>query len=366
MEYKVSSVKPAVKIHTCRNCQHQFAGKICNQCGEKIFDEKQLTAKHFFHQVVDFFWHWESKVLKTIKLNFLKPGFVTKENINGIRVPYANPVQLYLVVSLVFYLVVSKVGVTDYIPTYGDHHYYYLSSYPIFSWAKPLDEKTVNAIDSAWTRKGRKMEAELAKDIKQAAEADGSLKVWGRDRADSFYIPANKIQTYAFRQMMGARWTMFQSNVGTYGKTLIFLLLPVMAAFLLLIFFKKIKYYGAALILSTHFMVYNLCFYMLHAVVNVAPMYISESLTGWMMKPFVYVFYNKWTSPVSEFIFGSVFEFMHLLFWIPWLFVAFKRLFNTPWWQNLLISYFLSKIFYFLIYGVLKKLVIAITIWSMH
>lgn len=58
----------------------------------KSFDEKQLGGKHFFNEAIDFFWHWESKVLKTIRLNFLKPGFVTKQNINGIRVPYANSI----------------------------------------------------------------------------------------------------------------------------------------------------------------------------------------------------------------------------------------------------------------------------------
>ncbi len=366
MEYKASDVKPPVHIHTCRNCKHNFTGKICNQCGEKIFDEHQLTAKHFFHQVIDFFWHWENKVLKTIKLNFFKPGFVTQQNLKGIRVPYANPVQLYLVVSLIFYLVVSKVGVTDYIPNYGDHHYYYLSSYPVFKWTEPLDEKVVTAIDSAWTRKGRKMESAIIAEIGENKEADGSFKIVGRNRADSFYIPPAKIESYAFRQMMEARWSMFHSSVGTYGKTLIFLLLPVIAAFFMLVFFKKLKYYGAALVLSTHFIVYNLCFYTLHSLINVAPLYIKKDLGGWMLKPFFFVFYNKWMTPVSEFLFGSSFEFMHMLFWIPWMFVAFKRLFGIPWWQNLLASYFFSKLFYFLIYGALKKLVIAITIWSMH
>jgi Protein of unknown function (DUF3667) len=366
MEYKVSDVKPAVQIHTCHNCKHRFAGKICNQCGEKVFNEEQLTTKHFFHQVIDFFWHWENKVLKTIKLNFLKPGFVTKENLNGVRVPYANPVQLYLVVSLLFYLVVSKVGVSDYIPTYGDHHYFSLSGYTVFKWAEPIDNKVVNAIDSAWTNKGRKMEAELLQEINGAKEPDGSFKLMGRNNKDSFYIPADKLNTYAFRQMMGARWNMFHSSVGTYGKTLIFLLLPVIAGFFFLLFLKKIKYYGAALILATHFMVYNLCFYLLHSLINFAPRYINKELGGWMMKPFFNIFYNDWTGPVSNFIFGSEFEFMHLLFWMPWLLIAFKRLFSIPWWQNLLVSYFLSKVFFFLLYGVLKKIVIAVTIWSMH
>jgi hypothetical protein len=154
--------------------------------------------------------------------------------------------------------------------------------------------------------------------------------------------------------------------VGAYGKTLIFLLLPFIAFLFFLLFYRKIKYYGAALILATHFMIYNLCFFMLHALINWGPgRLFGKGFHGWMMKPFYPVFYNSYTAIVSNFVFGDEFEFMHLLFWMPWLMIAFKRLFETPWWKNIIAAYFCSKVFYFLIYGVLKKVVIAVTIWSM-
>jgi hypothetical protein len=94
-------------------------------------------------------------------------------------------------------------------------------------------------------------------------------------------------------------------------------------------------------------------------------MYIHKDWGGWMFRPFSAVFYNSYTAPVSGFLFGSEFEFLHLLFWIPWLYIAFRRLFNTVWWKNLLIAYFCSRIFFFFIFGILKKIVIAITIWSL-
>src|SRR5882757_660843 len=366
MDYKVSDVKQPVEIHTCRNCKHTFSGKICNHCGEKVFDEKQLSTKNFIHQTFDFFLHWESKVLKTIRLNFLKPGFVTKENLRGVRVPYAKPIQLYLVVAVVFYLIVSKVGVTDYIPAFGDHHYYPLSEYVPLKWTKPLDNAVVNGIDSMWTRKGRQIEAELTADIKDNIKPDGSLTLIERNRTDSLVIPANKIAAYTFNEMQVLRWKTFQAKVGTFGKTLIFILLPFFAALFFLFFFKKIKYYGAALILATHFMVYNMCFYALNAVVSFWPYQLGENYGGWLTRPFTAVFYNRCTQPVSEVIFCGKFEFIHLLFWMPWFFIAFKRLFNTVWWKNLLISYFCSRVFFYLLFGVLKKLLIAFTIWTMH
>ena len=166
--------------------------------------------------------------------------------------------------------------------------------------------------------------------------------------------------------MQVVRDTLYEHSVAAFGKILIFVLLPVFAAFFFLFFFKKIKYYGAALIFATHFMVYNLCVYSLNCLISIAPGKIYKPLEGWVMKPLKILFYNDAIAPFSTFIFGEGFEFFHILFWMPWLFIAFKRLFNTPWWKNLIISYLCCKIFYYLIFGVLKKALIAFTIWSMH
>lgn len=351
--------------HTCKNCGHVFEGKVCNQCGEKVFHEHHLSAGHFFHEVIDFFYHFENKVLKTIWLNFIKPGFVTKENLRGVRIPYANPVQLYLVVNLIFYLVVSKVGVTDYIPNVGDHHYFQLSEYPAFRWASPLDEAAENAIDSAYYHKQQKIYQAIESGYAQQTDEQGQVKVYGPWRRDSTLISADQMKIMAFEETRKLTRVAYGASVKTYGKTLIFLLLPLIALVFFLFFRRKLKYYGSALTLATHFMVYNLCFYSLHALINISPMYLNKDWGGWMMKPFYYLFYNEYTAPVSSAVFGSEFEFMHLLFWMPWFYIAFRRLFNTVWWKNLLISYFCSRIFFFLVFGVLKKVVIAITVWSL-
>ena len=360
------STKSINSSHTCKNCGHPFEGKVCNQCGEKVFHEHHLSAGHFFHEVIDFFYHFENKVLKTIWLNFIRPGFVTKENLRGVRIPYANPVQLYLVVNLIFYLVVSKVGVTDYIPNMGDHHYYKVSDYPALRWAEPLDQAVEESIDSAYYHKQQQVYSALIENYREASDEQGQVKVYGPWRLDSTRISAEQMKLMAFEETRKLARVAYGASVKTYGKTLIFLLLPLIALIFFLLYRRKLKYYGSALTLATHFMVYNLCFYSLHAMINVGPIYINENFGGWMMKPFYFIFYNDYTGPVSSFIFGSEFEFMHLLFWIPWLFIAFRRLFNTSWWKNLLASYFCSKIFFFLVFGVLKKIVIAITIWSLH
>ncbi len=350
---------------TCKNCKHIFHGKICNQCGEKVFNEKQLTTKYFFHQVIDFFWHWESKVLKSIKLNFLKPGFITKENINGIRVPYAKPIQLYLVVAFLFYIVVSKIGATDYIPSYGDHYYYSLSNYKLFKWAEPIDTWVVDGIDSLWEKKGREIQAPMEAYLKTENIKNNQLILNGINSNDSIVLKPTDINIIAYNKMRSIRQRLYNNSVGAFSKTLIFVLLPFFAAFFFFLFFKKIKYYGATLILSTHFMIYNLCFYSVVVCINWLTRHTGYK-KSLLMYPFNAVLYNDTIAPFSRFIFGGSFEFLHLVFWMPWLYFAFKRLFNTVWWKNILISYLCSRIFFYLIFGVLKKLLIAFTIWTMH
>lgn len=366
MKITTKQIQYGTDIHTCKNCEHKFTGKACNMCGEKVFDPHQLTTKHFFHEVIDFFYHFESKVLKTIKLNFLKPGFITLQNIKGIRVPYAKPVQLYLVVAFVFYVIVSKVGVKDYIPTFGDHHYFSLSDYKLLQWAQPLDDKIAANIDSLWVKKGRVMQAEIEEKLRYNSVNQQSLILKSRDRQDSIVLPVENVPIIAYRQMVELRQSLYNHSIGTFGKTFIFILLPVFAAFLFLIFFKKIQYYGAALILATHFMIYNLCVYSLYTLIDLWPRYLFKGFKGWVLRPFDAVLYNETMAPISEALFGSGFEFFHLLFWMPWLYIAFKRLFNTVWWKNIILSYLLSRVFFYLIFGVLKKVLIAFTVYNMH
>lgn len=366
MKLKVHKTIYNYESNTCKNCGQVFSGKVCNNCGEKVFHEKQLSAGHYLHEVIDFFYHFENKVLKTIKLNILKPGFITAENLRGVRVPYAKPVQLYLVVAVLFYIIVSKVGVTDYIPQFGDHKYYYVSDYRILKWTSPLDNWVVSRIDTMWANKGTEIQQSLAQQYNATGTGKAPIQLYAKNKADSLIIPAAKTDIYLYQQMRMYRWSMFHAKIGTFAKTFIFILLPVIAGFFFLLFFKKIKYYGSALILSTHFMVYNLCAYAVYAVVNIWPLFINKKLGGWMFKPFNWLLYNKYLEPVSTFIIGEPFEMVHMIFWMPWLFVAFKSLFRVSWWKNLLISYFCCKVFFFLIFGVLKKLLIVFTIWTMH
>ncbi len=217
-----------------------------------------------------------------------------------------------------------------------------------------------------WERKGRELQKPIEENFTKNYIKNDSLILNNIGSSKFAILPADKISVIAFNKMRMLRQRLYSNSIGAFSKTFIFILLPFFAGFFFLIFFKKVKYYGASLMLATHFMIYNLCIYSLNVLLN----YIVKNLTGLkdslLMYPFKAIIFNKTIEPYTELIFGSSFEFFHLIFWMPWLYIAFKRLFNTVWWKNIIISYLCSRVFFYLIFGILKKLLVAFTIWTMH
>ena len=355
-------------LHECRNCGNTFRGKVCNVCGEKVFHEKHLSVGHFFHQIVDFFYHFESKVLKTIWLNFIRPGKVTKDNLNGITVPYAKPIQLFLVVNLIFYFVLHFSHVTDYTPGQYDHKYFVISDNNAFKYFKPIDSAVINGIDHLSKRKQEEFleeQQDRQARVKASFVGNNMDDKWKGDSAAFVNADPKITSKFAAIGLFNAE---FDHKVSGYSKSLVFLLVPFMALIFFLFFFWKLKYYGSALVLATHFMVYNMCFFCLHVLTYWIPMRLGlfpREANISLFSPFQFIFYNKTMTPISTLLFGSNFEMLHLIFWIPWMFIAFRKLWNLPWWLSLTGSYLCSRIFFYLIYGIYKKFLIAFVLWMM-
>lgn len=55
---------------------------------------------HFFSDIT----HFDGKFFVTVKDLFLKPGFLSREYINGRRAKYLHPVRMYVFTSAIFFL----------------------------------------------------------------------------------------------------------------------------------------------------------------------------------------------------------------------------------------------------------------------
>jgi hypothetical protein len=89
--------------HTCKSCANVFTGDYCNLCGEKVLHGADRSFKTFIHNILTAFTFADSKFLKTLWLTLSKPGFVSKEFVEGRRVNYLNPLSLFFVLNLAYF-----------------------------------------------------------------------------------------------------------------------------------------------------------------------------------------------------------------------------------------------------------------------
>src|ERR1700760_1248991 len=90
----------AGKPWQCPTCGLQVSGKFCPECGEKKFGAADLSIRHFFTHALGDFFHFDSKIFRSFRLLFTRPGFLTAEYLRGCRKPYLHPFQLFFIANL--------------------------------------------------------------------------------------------------------------------------------------------------------------------------------------------------------------------------------------------------------------------------
>lgn len=92
---------------SCKNCDHKLLGekKFCSNCGQKNIEH--LSFRYLFQDFLDYVFNLDSKLYRTLKNLIFKPGFLSEEFVNGRRVHYVLPVKLYVVISVIFFFLIS-------------------------------------------------------------------------------------------------------------------------------------------------------------------------------------------------------------------------------------------------------------------
>ena len=103
---------PAPQTLVCANCGQPLAGEYCAACGQR-HEPHVHTVGHFAGEAFESISHADSRVWRTLLYLLTKPGFLTREFFAGRRVRYLPPFRLYLVISVLFFLVVGIGGGND-------------------------------------------------------------------------------------------------------------------------------------------------------------------------------------------------------------------------------------------------------------
>ncbi len=95
----------------CDNCGASVRGRYCGNCGQRL-EPPLHSLGHFLTVAMEDVTHADSRLWHTLAALLFKPGFLTREFLDGRRARYLPPVRLYLVLSVLFFVVLAAMGHT--------------------------------------------------------------------------------------------------------------------------------------------------------------------------------------------------------------------------------------------------------------
>ena len=90
----------------CKNCESIFTCRFCPECGQAYRDVDKPFSFIFYNFVGDVF-AFDTRFFRTFKALLLKPGFLTCEYFQGRRIRYAPPFRIFLFVSFILFLLLQ-------------------------------------------------------------------------------------------------------------------------------------------------------------------------------------------------------------------------------------------------------------------
>lgn len=311
------------KEENCLNCGYPLVGKFCAQCGQKAF----LHKDSFWHMAMHFagdYFHYNSKFWTTLKALLFAPGQATLEYIQGKRVKYLNPIQLYIFVTTVFFLFVFMGK--------GDDHNEKVYNSPISNDTLRIHdqpENTTNGIDSTFlglqsvpnSKKHVIGIGELTPKEFDVETYEANQKALPDSAKDDFLTYRTRTQYLKLTKRYGGNFTdkYFEIIRHNVPKTF-FILLPFFAFLLHIVFYRKRMYYVDHLIFSIH---YHSVLFIVLGLITLFDLIITAD------------FYAYFAWFVVTFGLGT------------YLFLSFRKVYPSPWWKILMKQFFVFGMYFF-------------------
>ncbi|MBA5606831.1 DUF3667 domain-containing protein [Duganella sp. FT3S] len=90
----------------CANCQATVSGNYCHQCGQETVLHPPST-REFLHEFIGHYVALEGKLWGTLGRLLFRPGALTNEYVRGRRVRFVQPLRLYLTLSVLFFALIK-------------------------------------------------------------------------------------------------------------------------------------------------------------------------------------------------------------------------------------------------------------------
>ncbi len=274
---------------SCLNCGFPFTGQevFCPECGQKNKNNK-ISFGNFIREIFAGFFSWDAKFWKTIFPLLFIPGKVSKDYIEGKRARYTNPFRFYITMSILFFLTLG------FVQTYKK--YKDLNNQEILGKNNTIKEQVFKELDKA-EKKADSLKLIIKNDsLKKVKDSINTkkqlnsfkLRINNNDNINSFLKFQKKNPDLSVNQALDSMnvektfsnrfWysrskiindfissdeeqKKFNSHLISYFSIALLILLPLLAFFLKLLYFRRNFTYVEHLIFTFH--VQTVCFIIL-------------------------------------------------------------------------------------------------------
>ncbi|WP_113634922.1 DUF3667 domain-containing protein [Nubsella zeaxanthinifaciens] len=271
----MSSVKLR-KEKNCLNCGHDVEETYCPHCGQENIELKEDALHMITHAIADYF-HFEHKFFGTIKPLLFKPGKLTVDYVAGKRVSFLHPIKLYIFISIVFFILIfsgsekkkheeksvakvaqeiqqDSVEIDDVADVKQILRYLPISRSKkdsIINEVKAEIKANGHAslkIDSAQFKKGN---FDMFSEEKTVEDYEKKQRALPKEKRDNFIVNYFTKKSIQFNNYPDPK-KKIQEDIIKFIPKMMFVLLPLFALILKLVYVRKHRFYYEHLIYSFH------------------------------------------------------------------------------------------------------------------
>ena len=96
---------------TCQNCDHEYAGRYCSQCGQRA-DTHPVNWHYIWHEIPHSVWHVDHGIVYTLRQLMTRPGHTIREFLEGKRVKHYRPLALLFMLGAIYLFIQHGLGVS--------------------------------------------------------------------------------------------------------------------------------------------------------------------------------------------------------------------------------------------------------------
>ncbi len=241
------------KVSQCQNCDSPAEGNFCPVCGQDSRDHT-VSMRLLFQDMASDIFTYDSRFFRSFLPLMFKPGALTVEYTRGRRVRFIPPLRLYVFISFLFFFVVS-VQVSDSIRENEERKAANApSDSTVVDWVLGLHAAVPDSLDDGMTPVtwiADRLALVQTNSFEQPEDGDWNNVDW--DELDWDAVNSDgKMNVTIFGDPTTLDKQGFITGARKILPKMVFLLLPLFALLLALVYIRRRTKFIEHLILSLH------------------------------------------------------------------------------------------------------------------